>query len=102
MGLFRNQHVSLRCVHATMLSSCFASTLCLLFVDSAGLGGFWAAAASGVSLQRPVPHQRWDADWCYSSDVALGRSYARFAAWAEVRHGCCQVAETPGGLAGKV
>ena len=50
-----------------------------------GLGGFWAAAAAGASLQRPVPHQRWDPDWCYSADAALGRSYARFAAWAEVR-----------------
>lgn len=49
-----------------------------------GLGSFWAAAAAGASLQRPVPHQRWDVDWCYSSEAVPGRSYARFAAWAEV------------------
>ena len=51
----------------------------------AGLGGFWEAAAGGAILQRPVPHQRWDLDWCYSADAVLGKSYARFAAFTEVR-----------------
>lgn len=52
--------------------------------SSPGMAGFWAAAATGANLQRTVPHQRWDADWCYSVGPAPGRSYARFAAFAEV------------------
>jgi hypothetical protein len=61
-------------------------------IACAGLGGFWAAASSGASLQRPVPHQRWDLDWCYSTDAVLGKSYARFAAFTEVRgRGTCFV-----------
>lgn len=53
--------------------------------SSSGLGGFWGPAAAGASLQRPVPHARWDLDGLYSSGAALGRSYARFAAFTEVR-----------------
>ena len=53
-------------------------------VSAAGFGAFWAAAAAGANLQRPVPHQRWDLEWFYSTEPALGKSYARFAAWEEV------------------
>ena len=28
--------------------------------------------------------QRWDADWGYSTDAFLGKSYARLAAFADV------------------
>ena len=52
---------------------------------AAGLGAFWEGAVAGANLQALVPHQRWDADWCYSAGPVLGRSYARFAAFAEVR-----------------
>lgn len=52
--------------------------------SAAGLAAFWGAAAAGANLQRPVPAQRWDLDWCYSAGPAPGRSYARFAAFAEV------------------
>ena len=52
---------------------------------SSGPGGFWGPAAAGASLQRAVPFARWDLDGLYSSGAALGRSYARFAAFAEVR-----------------
>lgn len=51
---------------------------------SSGPGGFWGPAAAGASLQRAVPFARWDLDGLYSSGAALGRSYARFAAFAEV------------------
>lgn len=56
--------------------------------SSARFGGFWAPAADGASLQRPVPYQRWDLDWSYSTDAAPGHSYARFAAFAEVGFVC--------------
>jgi len=51
---------------------------------STGFGGFWEAAAAGANLQQLVPYKRWDVDWCYSAEAAPDRSYARFAAFAEV------------------
>lgn len=74
--------------------------------SSSGLAGFWAAAARGANLQHVVPHQRWDVDWCYSVGAAPGRSYARFAAFAEVcvwaaaaawwgALACCRVSHPP-------
>lgn len=52
--------------------------------SAAGLASFWGAAAAGANLQRLVPAQRWDLEWCYSTGPAPGRSYARFAAFIEV------------------
>lgn len=48
-----------------------------------GLQSFWAAAAQGANLQRPVPLERWDLDHWYSVDAQPGMSYSRFAAFAE-------------------
>ena len=63
-----------------------------------GLSGFWAAVAAGASLQRMVPLQRWDVDWCYSVEASPGRSYARFAAFVEVRTGREGEARVQGGV----
>lgn len=51
------------------------------------LDTFLSTASAGASLQHVVPYQRWDVDWCYSVGVSTGRSYARFAAFAEVSLG---------------
>lgn len=56
-----------------------------LVSETAGFGSFWAAAAVAADLQRPVPHQRWDLEWYYAAEAALGKSYARFGAFEEVR-----------------
>lgn len=55
-----------------------------IYPGSQDTSGFWAAAAIGKNVQKLVPVERWDVDWCYSSDAALGKSYARFAAFAKV------------------
>ena len=50
-----------------------------------GVHGFWAALWESTTLQGPVPAERWDADACYSVEQAPGKSYARFAAFVQVR-----------------
>lgn len=52
--------------------------------SAVGMAAFWGAAAAGANLQRLVPAQRWDLEWCYSAGPAPGRSYARFATFVEV------------------
>lgn len=50
-----------------------------------------ACAAAGV--QSLVPADRWDADHLYSAATELGKSYARFGAFVNVREIVCAGSE---------
>ena len=48
-----------------------------------GFNGFWANAAAGADLPRPVPADRWDIERAYSPDATSSAMtmYARCAAF---------------------
>lgn len=56
-----------------------------MVIAPTGLAGFYDVMALGQTVQKVVPLERWDVDSCYHSEAYPGKSYARIAAFAEVR-----------------
>jgi acyl transferase domain-containing protein len=48
---------------------------------SAGPEGFWAQAAAGADLPAAIPFDRWSLERVYAPDVAVDKTYARFASF---------------------